>query len=86
VLFLLRYVRDGETRVVIMDGWSLMHARLSASCLGLGTFVEGHPIDPATMAGVPLQAVGRPMSRQEAMALLNLTKKPPARSAIRRSH
>jgi len=31
------------------------------------------------MAGVPLQAVGRAMSRQEAMALLNLTKKPPAR-------
>jgi hypothetical protein len=54
--------------------------------LELGTFVEGHPIDSATMAGIPLQTVGRVMSRQEAMALLNLTKKPPAPSAIRRSH
>jgi hypothetical protein len=60
--------------------------RLSAACLELGTFVEGHPIDSATMAGIPLQTVGRVMSRQEAMALLNLTKKPPAPSAIRRSH
>jgi hypothetical protein len=71
-VYWLCYVRDGETRVVIIDAWSLMHARLCAACLNLGTFIEGHPIEPATMARVPLQAVGRVMCRPEAMALLGI--------------
>ena len=76
-MYWLCYVRDGKTRVVIMDGWSLMHARLCAACLNLGTFIEGHPIDPATAARVLPHAVGRALTHREAMALLDLSKNPP---------
>jgi len=85
-VYWLRYVRDGETRVVIIDGWSLMHARLCAAYLNLGTFIEGHPIDPAArlLQGV----VGRVLTRQEAMVLF-VPKKPPApsvRSRLKAKH
>jgi hypothetical protein len=84
VYYLLRYVRGGETRFVIMDGWSLMHARLSAACLELGRFVDGCPIASARAARVLPHAVGRPLTRQEARALLDVPKKPPAPSVQRR--
>jgi hypothetical protein len=83
-VYWLRYVRDGETRVVIMDGWSLLHARLRAAWLELGTFLEGYPINPT--ARLPQGTVGRVLSHEEAMALLDLPKKPPAASLTRRSH
>ena len=83
--FLLRYVREGQTRFVIMDGWSLMHARLCAACLGLGTFVERCRIEPAMMARVLPHAVGRALSRWEAIAMIDFPKKPPAPSVGRRS-
>jgi len=81
-VYLLCYVRDGETRAVIMDGWSLVHARLSAACLNLGTFIEGHPIDLATAARVLPHSVGRVMRRREATEAMILLapKKPPAPS------
>ena len=35
----LRYMRDGEPRVVILDGWSVAHARMCAAGLEPGVFV-----------------------------------------------
>ena len=58
-MYLLRYVSDGETRFVIMDGRSLMHARVCAAYLELGTFVEGHCIDRDTVARLLPHGVGR---------------------------
>ena len=55
----MRYVSDGETRFVIMDGRSLMHARVCAAYLELGTFVEGHCIDRDTVARLLPHGVGR---------------------------
>ena len=83
-MYWLRYVRDGETRVVIMDGWSLAHARMRAAWLEPGVFVVGYRLDRATAAAVPRQAVGRVLTRQEAAALL-APRKPPAPSVTRRS-
>jgi hypothetical protein len=30
-MYWLRYLRDGETRVVILEGWSVAHARMRAA-------------------------------------------------------
>jgi hypothetical protein len=76
-MYWLCYLHRGETRIVIVDGWSLMHARLAAACLKLGIFIEGHPIDRAIAARVPLHAIGRVLTRREAVALLGTPKDPP---------
>ena len=79
-MYWLRYIRDGETRVVIMDGWSVAHARMRTAGLEPGIYVSGRRIDAATAAHIPESVIGRVMRRQEAMALLDLPKKPPAPS------
>ena len=80
-----RYVRAGETRVVILDGWSVAHARMRAAGLEPGVYASGCRIDAATAAYIPESVIGRVLSRQEALALL-VPKKPPAPSLTRRSH
>jgi hypothetical protein len=84
-VYWLRYLRDGETRVVILDGWSVAHARMRAAGLDPGVYVSGCRIDGATAAHLPEGAVGRVLSRREALALL-VPKKPPAPSLARRLH
>jgi hypothetical protein len=79
-VYWLRYVRDGEPRVVILDGWSVAHARMRAAGLEPGVFVAGYRIDRATAARLPENAVGRILKRPEALVLL-VPKKPPASSA-----
>jgi hypothetical protein len=49
-VYWLRYLRDGETRVVILDGWSVAHARMRAAGLDPGVYVSGCRIDHATAA------------------------------------
>jgi hypothetical protein len=84
-VYWLRYVRDGEPRVVILDGWSLAHARMRAAGLEPGVFVAGYyRIDRATAARLPESAVGRILERPEVLALL-VPEKPPASSVTRRS-
>jgi hypothetical protein len=85
VVYWLRYVRDGETRVVILDGWSLAHARMRAAWLEPGVFIVGYRIDRATAAQLPEEVVGRVLTREEAVVPL-VPKKPPAPSLGRRSH
>ena len=82
-MYWLRYLRDGETRVVIMDGWSVAHARMRAAGLEPGVYVSGCRIDGVSATQLPEGAVGRVLTRQEAVALL-LPKKPAAPS--RHSH
>jgi hypothetical protein len=83
-VYWLRYVRDGEPRVVILDGWSVAHARMCAAGLEPGVFVAGYRIDRVTAARLPESAVGRVLKRPEALVLL-VPKKPPASSVARRS-
>jgi hypothetical protein len=73
-VYLLCYVRGGETRFVIVDGWSMMHARLFAARLNLGKFVQGHPIEPTIAAHVLPHAVGRVLTRAEVLAMFELKK------------
>ena len=80
----MRYLRDGQTRVVIMDGWSVAHARMRAAGLEPGVYASGCRIDAATAASIPDSVIGRVMNLQEAMALL-IPKKPPMPSLTRRS-
>jgi hypothetical protein len=82
-VYWLRYVRDGEPRVVILDGWSVAHTRMLAAGLEPGVFVTGYRIDRVTAPRLPENVVGRVLTRQEAMVLL-VPKKPPASSVTRR--
>jgi hypothetical protein len=84
-VYWLRYLRDGKPRVVILDGWSVAHARMRAAGLEPGVYVSGCRIDTATAARIPEGVIDRVLSRQQALALL-VSKKPPAPSLTRRSH
>jgi hypothetical protein len=81
-VYWLRYLRNGQTRVVILDGWSVAHARMRAAGLEPGCYVAGYRIDRATAAHLREGVVGRVLSHQEALALL-VPKKPPVPSLRR---
>jgi hypothetical protein len=83
-VYLLRYKRDGEWRlVVIADAYSVAHARMVAAGLGAGRFVDGRQINRASVALLPPDAVGRVLTLAELTALVEDEKKPPARSVRR---
>ena len=83
-VFMLRYKRGDETRVVIIDGMSVAHARMMAAFLNPGTFVEGRKIDRASAARLPRWAVGLVLTQRELASLAAAKKKPPALSVRRR--
>jgi hypothetical protein len=83
-MFVLRYKRDGEFRVVILDGISVAHARMAASFLEPGRFVDGRPIDKGKAARLPSWVVGRVLTQRELTAMAAGKKKPPASSVRRR--
>jgi hypothetical protein len=61
--------------VVVIGASSLVHARLLAAQNGLGRashFVEGHFIDPARIAPIRPEYVGRMLSPIEARQLMEL--------------
>ena len=82
-MFVLRYKRDGQFRVVILDGISVAHARMAASFLEPGRFIEGRRIDPSAIR-LPQQAVGRVLTPADLALLAADRKKPPAPSVRRR--
>jgi hypothetical protein len=82
-VFVLRYKRDGEFRVVILDGISVAHARMRASFLEPGRFIDGRPLDRATAARLPPKVVGRVLTSAH-LAAAGTGKKPPAASVRRR--
>ena len=73
-LFWLLYRVNGRPRVVIQPGSSIIHARLKATMADLAddhTFAEGHELDTKTSRKVPKEAIGRRMSQDEAVELLD---------------
>jgi hypothetical protein len=57
-VYLLRYKRDGEWRVVmITNAYSVAHARMIAAGLSPGRWVDGHRIRRALVARLPRDAV-----------------------------
>jgi hypothetical protein len=79
-VFLLRYRREGEVRVVILNGISVAHARMAAAWLEPGTFLDGRQVNRASAARVPRWAVGRVLTARELAAIVYAEKKPPAPS------
>jgi len=79
-VFLLRYRREGEVRVVILEGISVAHARMAAAW----TFLHGRRVNCASAARVPQGAMGRVLTDGELAALAADKKKPPAPSVRRR--
>jgi len=80
-MYLLRYERNGEWRVVVIaDAYSVAHARMVAAALEPGTFVNGHQVTRASVAGLPPDAFGRVLTLADLMVLAKDKKKPPARS------
>jgi hypothetical protein len=80
-MYLLRYKRDGEWRLVVIDdAYSVAHARMVAAELNPGRFVDGHRVSRASVARLPSDAVGRVLTLADLMALAKDKKKRPARS------
>jgi hypothetical protein len=78
-MYLLRYKRDGEWRVVVVaDAYSVAHARMVAAGLEPGRFVDGHRASRASVGRLPPDAVGRVLTVAELRALVKGKKKPPA--------
>jgi hypothetical protein len=83
-VYLLRYKRDGEWRVVVIaSAYSVAHARMIAAGLEPGTFVDGRPVSRASVERLPPDAVGRVLTLADLMTLAEGKKKPPAPSARR---
>jgi len=83
-VYLLRYKRDGEWRlVVIASAYSVAHARMIAAGLEPGTFVDGHPARRASVERLPPDAVGRVLTLADLASMVEGKKKPPAPSVRR---
>jgi hypothetical protein len=83
-VFLLRYQRDGEPRVVLIaHAYSVAHARMLAAGLEPGTYVDGRPLDQAAVKRLPAWAVGRVLTVKDPATVAG-GKKQPAPSVRRR--
>jgi hypothetical protein len=83
-VYLLRYKRDGEWRVVVItDAHSVAHARLLAARLAAGRFVDGGRVSQDSIQRLLREAVGRILTLTDLSALMAGTKKPPAASVRR---
>jgi len=83
-MYLLRYMREGEWRVVVIaDAYSVAHARMVAAVLDPGTFVNGHAVSRASVERLPPDAVGRVLTVADLVAMIDGKKKPAARSVWR---
>ena len=83
-MYLLRYKRNGEWRVVVLtNAYSIAHARMIAACLEPGRFFGGHRISRASVERLPAWAVGCVLTVAELKSLVEEKKKPPAPSRRR---
>jgi len=83
-MYLLRYKRDGEWSVVIVDAYSIAHARMVAAGLEPGRFIDGQPVNRASVGRLPPWAVGRVLTLADLKSIASGKKKPPARDMGRR--
>jgi hypothetical protein len=73
-LWWLTYRKDGQVKVIIVESTALISARMTVALAGLDettTFAEGHELDDAHSLRMPRRQIGRMLSRQEAVALLD---------------
>jgi hypothetical protein len=77
-MYLLHYKRDGEWRVVIVDAYSIAHARMVAAGLEPGRFVDGQRVNRASVARLPPWAVGRVLTLKQLEAVAGKKKSPRA--------
>lgn len=72
-LFWLSYQGKDGVRVVIQPATSLVTARMKTALaeVGNGLFQDGHELDAKTAARVPKNMIGRCLSSEEALQLLN---------------
>ena len=78
-MYLLRYKREGEWRVVVItNAYSVAHARMVAARLEPGRFVDGHRVSRASVERLPPDAVGRVLTLADLTALAAGKKKPPS--------
>jgi hypothetical protein len=82
-MYLLRYKRDGEWRVVIVDGYSIAHVRMVAAGLEPGRFVDGQPVSRVSVARLPPWAVGRVLTLKQLEAVARRKKSPRAGATSR---
>jgi hypothetical protein len=83
-VYLLRYKRDGQWRVVVIaDACGVAHARIMAAGLEPGTFVDGYKVKRASVERLQVEIVGKVFTLAELTALVNGEKKPPAPSVRR---
>jgi hypothetical protein len=83
-MYLLRYKRDGDWRVVVIsDAYSVAHARMIAAGLEPGRFVDGRRVSRASAERLPPDAVGRVLTLTDLKAMVVGKKKPPAPSVRR---
>ena len=75
-LYWLAFQIDGKILVVIQPGESLVQARMKAALAGLRAVdLDGYELDAKTAAKVPMEVIGRPLSRSEAAKLLDRLKR-----------
>jgi len=83
-MYLLRYRRDGEWRLVLVaNAYSVAHARMIAAGLEPGTFVNGHAVSRASVERLPADVVGRVLALADLAAMIDGKKKQRARSVWR---
>ena len=71
-LFWLVREIDGERRVTIREDHALIFASIRASMDGFkGKFVEAHALDETMAKRIPRKMIGRPLTMDEAAALLD---------------
>jgi hypothetical protein len=84
-MYLLRYKRDGEWRVVVIaDAYGVAHARMIAAGLEPGRFVDGRRVSRASVERLPPDAVGRVLTLADLTTLAEGKKKPRAPNVRRR--
>ena len=70
-LYWLVHKYNGQRRVFIQQASSMVSARLQARTMGHeGEYLEGHELQAKTARRLPLDMIGRVLSRDEAAGLL----------------
>jgi hypothetical protein len=78
----------GDRGATIIEGESMVHARLRAAVKGLvraSSFIGGCQIDPEFIPLIPDESIGQKLSREHTSELLEMLKKGPTRRSAKLS-